>query len=85
MHRDPSIPITHFGDNPTYIPDKIWQTLRPIILIRHPVPHITSGYAALSTLGMSVGIGDEDLEIFCSQRYYRYVLQPNPTTRFSCT
>ncbi|KAL1592870.1 hypothetical protein SLS60_011287 [Paraconiothyrium brasiliense] len=80
MHRDFSIPITHFGHNPTHIPDEVWQTLRPIIVIRHPVPHINSGYAALSTLGMSVGIGDEDLGIFCSQRYYRYVqyLHPHP-------
>ncbi|KAJ4351367.1 uncharacterized protein N0V89_006707 [Didymosphaeria variabile] len=73
MHRASSIPITHFGHNPTHIPDEIWQTLRPIIVIRHPVPHINSGYAALSTLGMSVTVGDEDLGIFCSQRYYRYV------------
>jgi hypothetical protein len=80
MHRDPSIPITHFGDNPTHIPDEIWQTLRPIILIRHPVPHITSGYASLTTLSMSVNVGDEDLEIFCSQRYYRYVRCYRPCT-----
>lgn len=42
-----------------------------MFLVRHPVPHITSGYAALSTLGMSVSIADEDLAIFCSQRYQR--------------
>jgi hypothetical protein len=73
MHRDRDMAITHYGENPTHIPDEIWRTLRPIIVIRHPLPQIQSGYDGLSTLGMSVGIGDEDLGTFCSQRYYRYL------------
>lgn len=73
MHRDAKMSLTQLGDNPTHIPDEVWNVLRPVIVIRHPVPHVTSGYAGVNGLGMGVGIDDEDLDILCSQRYFRYV------------
>lgn len=73
MNRDPTYSLTALGPNPTYIPDPIFAALRPMILIRHPVPHINSTYRSVIDIGMQIRTGDEDLDILVSHRYFRYL------------
>lgn len=63
---------SQLGRNPTHLPDEIFDTLRPIILIRHPVLMINSVYRdALKFTGLREG--DEDLELLCTFRHLRIV------------
>ena len=60
------------GVNPTYIPDHIMETLRPIFVIRHPVFRIPSCYISFAR-DTAVRPGDEDFEIICDLSSQRYV------------
>lgn len=50
------------GSNPTYMPDELFHTLRPIILIRHPIHSVNSIYrSALKVTQQRPG--DEDFDM----------------------
>ena len=58
------------GRNPTHLPDEIFHSLRPIILIRHPALAISSIYRDALNL-TKFREGDEDLDVICVNRPLR--------------
>lgn len=70
MHRDRSLKLTQVS-NPTHIPDQIFNTLSPIILIRNPILQVNSTYRSCVELGMKLRETDEDFEIITSLHFSR--------------
>jgi hypothetical protein len=58
------------GRNPTYLPDWLFETCTPILVIRHPAFQIPSLYNALSSTSRTVP-DDEDFEFTSSLHYSR--------------
>lgn len=58
------------GRNPTHLPDEIFDTLRPIILIRHPSLSIKSIYRSALELTKQRP-GDEDFDLICLNKPLR--------------
>ena len=58
------------GPNPTCVPDWLFDTCKPIIVIRHPARMIPSFYKTMSAMSYNLP-GDEDFYLCTSLRYSR--------------
>lgn len=68
--RDEIKEPSKFGNNPTVIPDDIFDTLIPVILIRHPAISVGSYYRSALANGSSRP-GDEDFDMCIINRSLR--------------
>lgn len=59
--------------NPTHIPDSIFSTLNPIILIRHPILQTDSSYRILLQYGFENRPADEDFALHQSTRSTKFL------------
>lgn len=58
------------GRNPTYLPDWLFETCSPIMVIRHPVFQVPSFYTGVSAMTLC-GPGQEDFDYLTSLRWCR--------------
>lgn len=58
------------GSNPTYLPDEMFHSLTPVILIRHPVNAINSIYRTALQVAKKRP-GDEDFSLICCNKPLR--------------
>ncbi|KAL0572882.1 hypothetical protein V5O48_009076 [Marasmius crinis-equi] len=65
--ESPSLPIP----NPTYIPDRLFITFKPVLIIRHPALAIPSYLRAAAVLGGTVF--DEDMVVETQYKWQRLI------------
>ncbi len=68
------------GSNPTYMPDELFETLMPVILIRHPIHSISSLYRD-ALMHTEQRPGDDDFDMICSNRPLRILFDYFAATR----
>ena len=60
------------GHNPTYVPDWIFDTCSPIMVIRHPALMVPSFYETMHRISYNLP-GDEDFKLCTSLHYCRLI------------
>ena len=70
MVRDKAYSPSDLPSNPTYIPDWLFHTMSPIILVRNPLISIPSAYASLLE-NSRMRPGDEEFDVVTSLEYPR--------------
>lgn len=70
MYKGKTYTHEDVGTNPTRLPDWIFETMTPVILIRHPVLYVQSEYVvALAAIPWRPG--DKGFSTICSMRFSR--------------
>jgi hypothetical protein len=69
--RDPSYQAPDLGQNPTHIPDDLFTTITPVILIRHPALVVDSMYRSCRAIGRPDKIEEEHFDLLCASRPLR--------------